>query len=112
MFSTASGKTYAVLAQAPFFNPSQPGFKQGGLTHLDEYQAYEKQSKHASLRVTLSKAVLDAIDANHGLLPSECPPGLAHSPDAKSTPRRGGSLDTFRAGCVPFSSPELPGNEH
>ena len=36
VFSSASGKTYSVMAQAPSFNPFQPGSKQGGLTHLDE----------------------------------------------------------------------------
>ena len=75
LFSTASGKRYSVLAQAPSFNPFQPGSKKGGLTHLDELQAYEKRSDRASLRITITKAVIDAIDANHALLPSECPPG-------------------------------------
>jgi hypothetical protein len=40
---------------------------------LDEFQAYERGSGRASLRITISKAFVDAIDANHALLPSECP---------------------------------------
>jgi Calx-beta domain len=80
VFSSASGKTYAVLAQAPSSNPFQPGSKKGGLTHLDEYQAYEKRSEHASLAITVSNVVLDAIDANHGLTPQECPGGRECKP--------------------------------
>ena len=52
----------------------------GGLTHLDQFQAYEKTSRKASLRLTITKAVVDAIDANHALLPSECPPRLDCNP--------------------------------
>jgi uncharacterized delta-60 repeat protein len=80
VFSTASGKRYAVLAQAPTFNPFQAGSKKGALTHLDELQAYQKRSDKASLGITLSSTVLDAIDANHGLLPSECPSGRDCTP--------------------------------
>jgi hypothetical protein len=69
VFSSASGKTYSVMAQAPSFNPFQPGSKQGGLTHLDEFQAYERGSGRASLRITISKAFVDAIDANHASCP-------------------------------------------
>ena len=75
IFSTASGKSYGVLAQAPSANPFQPGSTNGSGAHLDQFQAYEKRSDKASLRLTISKAVIDAIDANHALLPSECPPG-------------------------------------
>jgi uncharacterized delta-60 repeat protein len=80
LFSTASGQTYGVLAQAPSAAPFQPGLAKGGLSHLDQYQAYEKQSKKASLRLTITKAVIDAIDANHSLLPSECPPRFDCNP--------------------------------
>ena len=80
LFSTASGQTYGVLAQAPSAAPFQPGLPKAGLTHLDQFQAYEKQSKKASLRLTITKAVVDAIDANHALLPSECPPRLDCNP--------------------------------
>ena len=52
----------------------------GGLTHLDQFKAYEKTSKKASLQLTITKAVVDAIDANHALLPSECPPRLDCNP--------------------------------
>ena len=72
LFSTASGQTYGVLAQAPSAAPFQKGLPMGGLTHLDQLQAYEKTSKKASLRLTITKAVVDAIDANHAIVPSEC----------------------------------------
>ena len=80
IFSTASGKSYGVLAQAPSANPSQPGATSGGGAHLDQFQAYEKRSDKASLRMTITKAVVDAIDANHALLPSECPSGFDCKP--------------------------------
>ena len=91
LFSTASGQTYGVLAQAPSAAPFQPGLPKGGLTHLDQFQAYEKQSKNASLRLTITKAVVDAIDANHALVPSECPPRLELQPDPghRPVPRQG-----------------------
>ena len=76
IFSTASGKRFAVLAQAPSGNSTQRGTPIGGSSHLDQFLAYEKRSDAASLSITISKAVLDTIDANHNLLPSECPPGL------------------------------------
>ena len=78
--STASGKSYDVLAQAPATAPGQAGSPDGGGAHLDQFQAYEKESDAASLQITITKAVLDAIDANHGLLPSECPPNLECNP--------------------------------
>ena len=78
--STASGKRYEVLAQAPSTNPTQAGSPNGGGAHLDQFQSYEKRSDAASLRITISHAVIDAIDANHGLLPSECVPGRECNP--------------------------------
>ncbi len=80
LFSTASGRSYGVFAQAPSAAPFQTRLPMGGLTHLDQLQAYEKTSKKASLRLTITKAVIDAIDANHALLPSECPPRLECNP--------------------------------
>ena len=80
IFSTASGKRFGVLAQAPSGSIAQRGTPIGGSSHLDQFLAYEKRSDAASLSITISKAVLDAIDANHGLLPSECPPSLDCKP--------------------------------
>ena len=73
MFSSASGKRYAVLAQAPSFNPFQPGSKKGGLTPPRRVPGLREAIDAASLRITISKAVVDAIDANHGLLPVRVP---------------------------------------
>src|SRR4051794_40996310 len=42
--SSADGKSYDVLAQAPGFDPFEPRSPEGGLTHLEQLQAYEKRS--------------------------------------------------------------------
>jgi len=108
LFSTASGKSYSVLAQAPSAAPSQRGFPMGGLTHLDQFQAYEKTAKNASLRLTIASAFIDAIDANHALLPSECPPRLDCNPvrgivrfDARAYANSAGG-DFFSVGGVAY----------
>jgi uncharacterized delta-60 repeat protein len=108
IFSTASGKSYGVLAQAPSANPSQPRATNGGGAHLDQFQAYEKRSDKASLRITITKAVVDAIDANHGLLPSECPSGFDCNPirgvvrfKARAYAESAGG-DFFRAGGLAY----------
>ncbi|HEX5899767.1 MAG TPA: Calx-beta domain-containing protein, partial [Solirubrobacteraceae bacterium] len=108
IFSTASGKTYGVLAQAPSANPFQPGSPNGGGAHLDQLQAYEKRSDKASLRITITKAVIDAIDANHALLPSECPSHLDCKPirgvvrfKARAYAESAGG-DFFRAGGLAY----------
>jgi uncharacterized delta-60 repeat protein len=106
--STASGRRYEVLAQAPSVNPSQPGSPNGGGAHLDQFQAYEKRSDAASLHITISRALIDAIDANHGLVPSECPPGLVCKPirgvvrfQARAYAESAGG-DFFRSGGVAY----------
>jgi uncharacterized delta-60 repeat protein len=108
IFSTASGKTFAVLAQAPSANPFQPGSPNGSGSHLDQFQAYEKRSDKASLRLTISKALIDAIDANHALLPSECPTGFDCRPirgvvrfQARAYAESAGG-DFFRAGGLAY----------
>jgi uncharacterized delta-60 repeat protein len=40
ILSTASGRRYAVLAQAPSASPPQTGAPNGGTSHLDQFQAY------------------------------------------------------------------------
>ena len=106
--STASGKRFSVLAQAPLVNPSQAGSPNGGGSHLDQFQAYEKRSDKASMRISITKAVVDAIDANHGLLPSECPSGLDCKPirgqvrfHARAYAESAGG-DFFRSGGVAY----------
>jgi uncharacterized delta-60 repeat protein len=72
VFSSADGKSYSVLAQAPSFNPFRPRSPKGGLAHLEELQAYEKGARDASLKVTIDKARIETIDANLGLSRQEC----------------------------------------
>ena len=82
ILSSADGKRYQVLAQAPSsVAPVEIGSPLGSSSHLDQFEAYEKRSDAASLRITISQALLDAIDSNGAaLLPSECPPGLSCKP--------------------------------
>ena len=97
LFSSASGKAYAVLAQAPAFNPFRAGSPKGGLTHLDEYQAYEKQAGDASLRITLYEGG-DADDRRQPRAascvgvpgPGHVRPGPQHRPVPRAGLRRVG----------------------
>ena len=41
------------------------GAAKGTITHLDEYQAYEKRAGDASLRITISDVLLQTIDDNN-----------------------------------------------
>jgi uncharacterized delta-60 repeat protein len=77
--SSASGKTFDVYAQSP--SGTQRGVPIGGTSHLDEYQSYERGPDQASMRITLSNAIIEAIDANGALLPTECPPALVCAPE-------------------------------
>jgi uncharacterized delta-60 repeat protein len=65
LFSSASGQQYSVLTQAPVFNPFRPHAPKGSITHLDEYQAYEKRAGDASLKITVSGLLLEAVDGNN-----------------------------------------------
>ena len=49
MFASADGAQYSVLAQSPSPNPLRSGVSKGTISHLDEYQAYQKTSSDASL---------------------------------------------------------------
>jgi uncharacterized delta-60 repeat protein len=76
VFSNADGAQYSVLAQAPTPNPLRLGAPAGAVTHLDEYQAYQKQGDDASLRITLSDLLLQTVDDNNSRLGAwECPLG-------------------------------------
>ncbi len=73
-FSSADGKRFDVLAQAPTVSVGRRGSPKGGSSHLEQFQAFEKRSDFASLRITISQAIVDAIDANGPkLLRTECP---------------------------------------
>ena len=75
MFASADGAQYSVLGQSPSPNPLRSGVSKGTISHLDEYQAYQKTSSDASLRVTISQLFLQAADGNLGKLGAwECPP--------------------------------------
>jgi uncharacterized delta-60 repeat protein len=73
VFSSADGRTYSVLAQAPVLNPFLPSSPKGGTAHLEELQAYEKRSHDASLTITLNHTRLETIDANFQPSRRECP---------------------------------------
>ena len=73
LFSSADGAQYSVMAQAPPPNPVRVGAVKGGVTHLDEYQAYEKRAGDASLRITISDLLLQTVDTNSRLAAWECP---------------------------------------
>jgi uncharacterized delta-60 repeat protein len=66
VFSSTDGAQYSVLTQAPSPNPLRPGSPIGSVTHLDEYQTYVKRARDASLRVTVSGLLFQAVDGNNG----------------------------------------------
>ena len=74
VFSSADGAHYSVGATAPLLNPHRANSPKGAVTHLDEYQAYVKRSGDASLRIAITGAVIEAIDANARVDESLCPP--------------------------------------
>lgn len=74
LFSSVDSAQYSVLAQAPSPNPIRLGAPAGTITHLDQYQAYEKQAGDAPLRITLSDLLLQTVDDNNSLSAWECPP--------------------------------------
>jgi hypothetical protein len=75
VFSSADGAQYSVLAQAPTPNPLRLGAPAGAVTHLDEYQAYQKRESDATLKITLSDLLLQTVDDNNKLGAWECPLG-------------------------------------
>ena len=62
--STASGARSFTSAEAPSLDPSRPRSAKGGVARLDSFQAYVKQEKDASLRISITGVLLQAIDAN------------------------------------------------
>jgi uncharacterized delta-60 repeat protein len=76
VFSSADGAQYSVMAQAPTPNPLRLGAPAGAVTHLDEYQAYQKRQSDATLKITLSDLLLQTVDDNNNKLAAwECPLG-------------------------------------
>lgn len=72
VFSRADGAQYSVLAQAPSPNPLRFGAPIGAVSHLDEYQAYVKRASDASLHITVSGILLQAVDATLGPASTQC----------------------------------------
>jgi uncharacterized delta-60 repeat protein len=87
LFSSADGKHYAVGVTAPLRNPHAANSAKGAVTHLDEYQAYEKRTGHASLRITISQLLLEAVDANPDPEAAECPPTVVDCSPVRSIVR-------------------------
>jgi hypothetical protein len=74
LLSSPDGRQYSVMAQAPPPNPMRVGAPKGALTHLDQYQAFQKQADDASLRITLSDLLLQTVDDNNRPFGAwECP---------------------------------------
>ena len=72
VFSSFDGSSFTTLTQSPTSDLSDAHAVRGGITHLDEYQAYRKRSPDATLRITISQAILRAIDERRDAAP--CPP--------------------------------------
>src|SRR4051794_40533853 len=66
------GSYFSALTQSPSPNLTDPHSPRGGISHFEELQAYRKRSGDATLRITISEAILRAIDENRN--PSGCPP--------------------------------------
>jgi len=114
VFSDADGSQYSVLAQAPTLNPFRARSPKGAVTHLDEYQAYEKRDSDASLRITISDLLLQTIDDNDESAAFECSPGVGCAPirtvvrfHARAYAESAGG-DFFDAGGVAY----LEGHQH
>src|SRR5262249_56181241 len=82
VFSSGDGSRYDVFTQAPSPVRPDPGTARGGVSHLDEFEAYRKQAGDASLSLTISRAIIDTAAAqgqrpgSRGVTPkgTACPP--------------------------------------
>jgi uncharacterized delta-60 repeat protein len=73
MFSSTTGKTFSVYAEAPIVNLNQAGSPLGGTARLEQYTSYRKTAADSTLTFTVSEVLMEAIDANgERLLPTEC----------------------------------------
>ena len=72
VFSNDDGSTYWAATAAPAGSLTTSTI--GNVVQLRQEQWYRKTANNATLTLVLSKAFLEAIDANNGLpLPAECP---------------------------------------
>jgi hypothetical protein len=69
--ASPNGKTFDVYAQAPAGNRHEVGSVLGGVSTLEQFQSFQKRSDDATLRITISDAFIQAIDANGVLAPGE-----------------------------------------
>ena len=72
VFTNKDGSYFSALTQSPSPDVTDPHSVRGGISHFEELQAYRKRSGDATLRITISQAILRAIDENRN--PSGCPP--------------------------------------
>ena len=72
IYSSPSGVTYYVEAQAPLGNAAIPEDPIGSEARLVQYQTYTKNSADATYRFTLSSAFIEVYDGN-GSLHRACP---------------------------------------
>jgi uncharacterized delta-60 repeat protein len=78
VFSTADGSHYNVLTQSPSPVLGDRSSARGGFSEINEFQAYRKQAGDATLTITISDAVMRAIDENHDR--PDCPDGVDDCP--------------------------------
>jgi uncharacterized delta-60 repeat protein len=78
VFSTADGSHYNVLTQSPSPVLGDLSSARGGFSQIDEFQAYRKRAGDATMTITISDAVMRAIDENHDR--PDCPDGVDDCP--------------------------------
>ena len=73
VFSNATGKTYWVLAQAPFGSINNPDSQIGSLVRFEQAQSFTKLEEGATLELVITKTLLEAINFNSPeILPFDC----------------------------------------
>jgi uncharacterized delta-60 repeat protein len=82
VFSSADGSHYDVLTQAPSPIVSDPRSTRGGISQLQQLQAYRKQSGDATLTITITDTILRMVDENHDS--PDCPSGPDDCPLLKA----------------------------
>ena len=58
VFTNKDGSYFSVLTQSPSPDITDPHSLRGGISHFEELQAYRKRSGDATLRITISNAIL------------------------------------------------------
>ena len=81
VFSSASGVTYGVMAEAPYGNPNLADSPAGSRVLLRQFQAFIKRSADATLSFTLTGAFLDLLDESGGFNPISSNPKCTYPPN-------------------------------